>query len=779
MGNIFYAVKKGRKQGIFTSLIECENQVKGFSGSDYRRFKRREDAVAYLGQEKEKITADKKLSVAVPSAVAYLDSAFKGKSGTYAYGVVILFAGRELHFAGIGNDPESIGMARRAGELEAAKKVMAFAVEQEMERITIHYTYEGIAKLCTGESNPQNAANKAYKRFFDLVKNKVSITFVQNIEDTFFPYQERALRLAHDILNSQVYENVVQPKVFVKQHVWKIYESLDGLMEICQTSGEKLWSDFTLESMTDFSGHRRCRFSVDGKRGWLDFRYAEEGPIELVEAGDNQELSVQLADDIFQGSRYQAMGSSVSKSLVVKHPIALKLIRHLDRQDDIKRESTVSNNPICVKYKYVGKKRDVLFVDVYDDGGLILQGDKAELYELALMFFAENDVKKQMVPLQTKKLAVPKEVKGNVSQRQIVIDIEQGNLPGLIKEAGLALWSDFELHAFNRKNNFTRCTFTTNKKRAVLDFHHSKGKNELKLIPCGKHPALGLSLAEKLVEEKGNVKSVEKAKSYPFKLSDTSQNALIAHLDGLAGVDKKVTELKDGITTQILYVSDSGDNLYVNMNGKSTLVLQGRPRYLYMEAISFLGNQADVTRTDIVAANDLFYEIDESLPEVRVELAKLMPHAYLGVDETIIKLLSPAISMKDVDVELEDFSMFAYPVLLALEGYLKFLLGKSGIEITQNLGEVFQRSGTKYRMKPTVRVEVADVEKAAVLVEVYGYWSQQRHSLFHAQHDVAASRILKNKQEADVIVREVIQLIETTYRRFTEQTNLRRLIFKD
>ena len=47
----YYAVRRGRKPGIYTTWSECERQISGYSGQDYRRFSTREEAEEYLGAE--------------------------------------------------------------------------------------------------------------------------------------------------------------------------------------------------------------------------------------------------------------------------------------------------------------------------------------------------------------------------------------------------------------------------------------------------------------------------------------------------------------------------------------------------------------------------------------------------------------------------------------------------------------------------------------------------------------------------------------------------------
>lgn len=48
VGTRFYAVKKGRKPGIYTSWPECNAQVKDFRGAVYKRFTTREEAKSFL-----------------------------------------------------------------------------------------------------------------------------------------------------------------------------------------------------------------------------------------------------------------------------------------------------------------------------------------------------------------------------------------------------------------------------------------------------------------------------------------------------------------------------------------------------------------------------------------------------------------------------------------------------------------------------------------------------------------------------------------------------------
>lgn len=45
----YYAVRKGKKRGLFQTWAECEAQVKGFPGAVFKKFKSQEEAKQYLG----------------------------------------------------------------------------------------------------------------------------------------------------------------------------------------------------------------------------------------------------------------------------------------------------------------------------------------------------------------------------------------------------------------------------------------------------------------------------------------------------------------------------------------------------------------------------------------------------------------------------------------------------------------------------------------------------------------------------------------------------------
>lgn len=103
----FYVVWKGRKTGIFTSWGECEAQVKGYVGAEYKAFGTRQEAetafaskyeaykgkAASLGKWKTSETKPKLPSISV-------DAACNGSPGELEYRGVETESGKEVFRAG-------------------------------------------------------------------------------------------------------------------------------------------------------------------------------------------------------------------------------------------------------------------------------------------------------------------------------------------------------------------------------------------------------------------------------------------------------------------------------------------------------------------------------------------------------------------------------------------------------------------------------------------------------------------------------------------------------
>jgi ribonuclease HI len=103
----YYVVWKGRKTGIFTTWAECEKQVKGFVGAQFKAFENEADAdAAYLANyddyKGKPATSGKWRSASKPPLLpsVCVDAACSGAPGKLEYRGVNTETGEEIFHAG-------------------------------------------------------------------------------------------------------------------------------------------------------------------------------------------------------------------------------------------------------------------------------------------------------------------------------------------------------------------------------------------------------------------------------------------------------------------------------------------------------------------------------------------------------------------------------------------------------------------------------------------------------------------------------------------------------
>ena len=192
----FYAVKKGKKTGIFSTWDECKEQVTGFKGAVYKSFKTLSEAEAFLERNEEKIENIEE----VDGVYAYIDGSFDRINGIYGSGVVIVDGDKKYEFKHAGNREDYAQLHNVAGELEAAKYVMWYAVDKKIKEITLFYDYKGIESWATGDWQANLPYTQDYVKFYNKVKLVVKVNFVKVKAHTGVELNEVVDKLAKDAI---------------------------------------------------------------------------------------------------------------------------------------------------------------------------------------------------------------------------------------------------------------------------------------------------------------------------------------------------------------------------------------------------------------------------------------------------------------------------------------------------------------------------------------------------------------------------------------------------
>ena len=199
----FYAVKKGKKTGIFSTWDECKEQVTGFKGAVYKSFKTLSEAEAFLERNEEKIENIEE----VDGVYAYIDGSFDRVSGVYGSGVVIVDGDMKYDFKHAGNREDYAQLHNVAGELEAAKFVMWYAVDKKIKEITLFYDYQGIEAWAVGDWKANLPYTQDYVKFYNKVKTAVKVNFVKVKAHTGIELNEVVDKLAKEAIEQFKKEN--------------------------------------------------------------------------------------------------------------------------------------------------------------------------------------------------------------------------------------------------------------------------------------------------------------------------------------------------------------------------------------------------------------------------------------------------------------------------------------------------------------------------------------------------------------------------------------------
>ena len=183
----FYAVKNGRKTGIYRTWDECKAQTNGFPDSQFKSFLTEEDALRYLtGASIDKcfakvnpIVARGDIELKDGECVAYVDGSFNAKKNRYGWGLVFITdydATPDQTFGG-GDIPELAQMRNIAGELIGAAKAIEKAIELGFKKIYIYHDYTGIAKWAEGDWRANKPYTQRYADFAKKAMNQIEISF--------------------------------------------------------------------------------------------------------------------------------------------------------------------------------------------------------------------------------------------------------------------------------------------------------------------------------------------------------------------------------------------------------------------------------------------------------------------------------------------------------------------------------------------------------------------------------------------------------------------------
>lgn len=209
-----YAVKIGKKPGLYETWAECKKQIDGYSGAVYKGFTTKAEAEQFIGNNSAfTVAAEKHDNFNIDeyirllddqTLVAFVDGSYNKLSKTYGYGVVLISKNNPLEtLMGSDNHIDYVETRNVAGEIDGVKNAIRYGIEKGYKKIVLFYDYIGIEKWAIGDWKANAAISKDYIVFINQIKPSIEIEFRKVKAHSGIIYNELADELAKKSLQNK------------------------------------------------------------------------------------------------------------------------------------------------------------------------------------------------------------------------------------------------------------------------------------------------------------------------------------------------------------------------------------------------------------------------------------------------------------------------------------------------------------------------------------------------------------------------------------------------
>lgn len=239
--------------------------------------------------------------------------------------------------------------------------------------------------------------------------------------------------------------------------------------------------------------------------------------------------------------------------------------------------------------------------------------------------------------------------------------------------------------------------------------------------------------------------------------------------DEFNAIVKLIIESNEGISCT--FTPNSGKDIYkfklncdsvtvtLYKTGRKKLLLQGKNNYLFQIITTTIVELYDNTQIEKILGNAYRINIDkETVSNAYTQMENGLP---LNYPDGLKRLIKQSIINMTHYVESEDYSMYVFPALRALEGHIKFLIAEAG----GNPGRKFSCFTLDKKVNPPrycVTANFPDGSKNGRIEECYNYYKSHRDTAFHFGDIIGATdntRIIETKDESDEIIKKCLDLI--------------------
>lgn len=316
---------------------------------------------------------------------------------------------------------------------------------------------------------------------------------------------------------------------------------------------------------------------------------------------------------------------------------------------------------------------------------------------------------------------------------------------------------EFQYTVEDKPNNLKIVRFIkTGEKQAQLNIYENiDGTTTL-------HYAVGQNqdLSKKIAEEIVSVSSIKEFKAHSFYIKAIRDEDFDAFIEIIVEFGNVIEDEKsEGKKRIITLRGKQGDKIVVTKHSNNAFQVQGKPMLLFNEIIEVLSEF--LTFDEIIQQQLNFYETNLTTADIRGELETKLPNICNLLEDKLKVIITPSLALQKLDVELEDYSAFAYPILRSIEGVLKQIFLKYGKEVDykDGFGVYLIKEKAGYILEEEFKKEINNSAIESKICNLYKYYNIHRHSLFHIDDDVVNSKVI-SLHEANNIISTSLTVID-------------------
>lgn len=249
-----------------------------------------------------------------------------------------------------------------------------------------------------------------------------------------------------------------------------------------------------------------------------------------------------------------------------------------------------------------------------------------------------------------------------------------------------------------------------------------------------------------------------------FSIAYFNQDDFGAFVELIEELDENITHIVTLQNNKLIYkfkLKSDSVTVTLFLTGQHKLLLQGKNNYLFQIITSIIVELYEDSHVEQILGNAYRISIKKDVvTDIYNPIENGLPDDYpVGVR----RLIKQAIINMTHYIESEEYSMYVFPALRALEGHIKYLITKAG----GNPGRQFSCFGLDKTISPPryiVTEKFPNQNKNRNIENCFNYYKSQRDTDFHFGDIVGPTdntRFVETKEEADEIIKKCISLINT------------------